>query len=65
MSDDPLYEQAKKIVITNQNAQAVLLQRMLTIGYIRADRLLEALEQNGVISKPDYKGYRSVLATDE
>lgn len=65
VSDDPLYEQAKKIVITNQKAQAVLLQRMLVIGYIRADNLLESLEQNGIISKPDYKGYRSVLATAE
>lgn len=65
VSDDPLYEQAKKIVITNQKAHAVLLQRMLVIGYIRADNLLESLEQNKIVSKPDCNGYRSVLATTE
>lgn len=65
MSDDPLYEKAKQIVITNQKAEAVMLQRMLVIGYIRAGRLLESLEHNGIVSAPDYKGKRSVLATPD
>ncbi len=47
--DDPLYEDAREIVIRNRKASASLLQRRLQIGYARAARLLDMLEAKGVI----------------
>ncbi|MCD6500437.1 DNA translocase FtsK [bacterium] len=46
---DPLYEEAKKTVIEYRKASASLLQRRLQIGYARAARLLDMLEENGVV----------------
>jgi len=47
--DDPLYEEAKKIVIEANKASASLLQRRLRVGYARAARLLDMLEEKGVV----------------
>ena len=47
--DDILYEKAKKIVIEAKKASASLLQRRLSIGYARAARLLDMLEENGIV----------------
>ncbi len=47
--DDPLYEEAYKTVIQAQKASASYLQRRLKIGYARAARLLDILEERGVI----------------
>jgi len=48
-SDDPLYEEAKKVVIEAKKASASLLQRRLKVGYARAARLLDILEARGVV----------------
>jgi S-DNA-T family DNA segregation ATPase FtsK/SpoIIIE len=48
-SDDPLYEEAKRVVIEAKKASASLLQRRLKIGYARAARLLDILEERGVV----------------
>jgi len=50
--EDPLYEEAKRIVIRHQRASASLLQRRLQIGYARAARLLDMLEQKGIVGPP-------------
>jgi len=50
---DSLYEQAKEIVILSNKASASLLQRKLQIGYPRAARLIDVLEQNGLIGPQD------------
>ena len=47
--EDPLYEDAKKIVIEARKASASLLQRKLRIGYARAARLIDMLEERGVV----------------
>jgi S-DNA-T family DNA segregation ATPase FtsK/SpoIIIE len=47
--EDPLYEEAKRIVIEAKKASASLLQRKLKIGYARAARLLDILEERGVV----------------
>ncbi len=47
--EDPLYEDAKKIVIESRKASASLLQRRLRIGYARAARLIDILEERGVV----------------
>jgi S-DNA-T family DNA segregation ATPase FtsK/SpoIIIE len=46
---DDLFEEAKQIVIESQKASASLLQRRLKIGYARAARLLDELEEAGIV----------------
>jgi len=46
---DPLYNEAYKLVVKTQKASATYLQRYLKIGYARAARLLDILEEKGVI----------------
>jgi S-DNA-T family DNA segregation ATPase FtsK/SpoIIIE len=48
-SDDELYGEAKKVVIQARKASASFLQRRLKVGYARAARLLDMLEERGVI----------------
>jgi S-DNA-T family DNA segregation ATPase FtsK/SpoIIIE len=59
--EDPLYEEAKKIVIEAQKASASLLQRRLRIGYARAARLLDILEEKGIIGPGEGAKPRRVL----
>jgi S-DNA-T family DNA segregation ATPase FtsK/SpoIIIE len=47
--EDPLYEEAKRLVIRSRKASASLLQRYLRIGYARAARLIDILEEKGVV----------------
>lgn len=46
---DPMYNKIKRFVILNQKASTSLIQRKFSIGYNRASRLIDALEDNGVI----------------
>ncbi|AGM24767.1 DNA translocase FtsK [Spiroplasma chrysopicola] len=46
---DPLYQEIKNFVILNQKASTSLIQRKFSIGYNRASRLMDTLEENGVI----------------
>ena len=48
-AEDPLYEEAKKIVTEAKKASASLLQRRLRLGYARAARLIDILEERGVV----------------
>lgn len=48
------YEEAKKIVIREQRASTPFLQRKLRIGYMKAARLLDMLEENGVVEKQEF-----------
>jgi recombination associated protein RdgC len=47
--DDPLYEQAKQIVLSNGKASISLVQRHLRVGYDRAAVLIELMERRGVV----------------
>ena len=47
--EDPLYEEAKSVVVEYRKASSSLLQRRLKIGYARAARLLDILEERGVV----------------
>lgn len=47
--EDPLYEEAKKVVIESKKASASLLQRRLRVGYARAARLIDIMEERGVV----------------
>jgi len=48
---DPLFEEAKKLVMNTQYASTSYLQRKLRIGYNRAARIMDELEENGIISE--------------
>jgi len=59
--DDELYDEAKEIVIHAGKASTSYLQRKLRIGYARAARLIDILEENGVIGPSDGSRPREVL----
>ncbi len=58
---DPLYDEAVNIVIETRRASISSVQRRLKIGYNRAARMIEAMEQAGVVSPPQSNGQREVL----
>jgi S-DNA-T family DNA segregation ATPase FtsK/SpoIIIE len=60
-SRDEIYEKAKEIVMTTGQASASFLQRRLRIGYPRAARLVEMMEQDGIVGAPSRDGRREVL----
>lgn len=59
---DPMYDQAVGIVLESRRASISLVQRHLRIGYNRAARLLEQMENAGLVSKMQSNGNREVLA---
>ena len=61
-SGDTLYDQAVAIVTRDNRASTSYVQRRLQIGYNRAARLIEEMEEQGVISAPNHAGKREVLA---
>jgi S-DNA-T family DNA segregation ATPase FtsK/SpoIIIE len=63
-SGDELYDKALAIVARERRATTSYIQRRLVIGYNRAARLIERMEDEGVISKPNHQGKREVLLPD-
>ncbi len=61
---DPLYDEAVRIVIETRRASISLVQRRLRIGYNRAARMMEVMEAAGIISAMDTNGSREVLVPD-
>lgn len=59
--DDPLYEEAVKVACQYDRASASLLQRKLSVGYARAARLLDQLEESGVVGPAVGSEPRDVL----
>ncbi len=59
--DDALFEQAAETVIRSGKASASLLQRRLRVGYARAARLLDLLEERGIVGPGDGARPRDVL----
>lgn len=60
-SGDPLFEQAKQLVIESQKASASMLQRRLSTGFNRATRIMEELEAAGIITPAEGTKPRKVL----
>jgi len=58
---DPLYEDAKNVVLNDKKTSISYLQRKLQIGYNRSARVIEQLESAGVLSAPNAKGIREIL----
>ena len=59
--DDDLYEEAKRIVVLHQSGSTSLLQRRLRVGYTRAGRLMDMLEEAGVVGPFTGSKARDVL----
>ncbi|MFA6409501.1 MAG: DNA translocase FtsK 4TM domain-containing protein [Gammaproteobacteria bacterium] len=60
-AQDPLYDQAVRIVIDSRRASISNVQRRLRIGYNRAARIIESMEKAGVVSSMESNGNRTVL----
>jgi len=60
-SDDELYEEAKAVVIEAQKASTSYLQRRLRLGYARAARLMDILQERGIVGPGDGAKPREVL----
>jgi len=63
-SDEPLYDEAVAFVLESRRASISSVQRKLRIGYNRAARLIEAMEDAGVVSAMNSNGSREVLVPD-
>lgn len=61
---DELYKQAVRVVVENQQASTSFLQRKMRIGYNRAARIMDELEDRGVISERDGSKPRQVLLNE-
>jgi S-DNA-T family DNA segregation ATPase FtsK/SpoIIIE len=59
---DPLFDEAVKIVTESRRASVSGVQRRLKIGYNRAARLVEEMERIGIVTAADERGNREVLA---
>ena len=60
-SGDDLYDQAVAVVAREGKASTSFIQRHLQIGYNRAARLIERMEAEGVVGKPNHVGKREIL----
>jgi S-DNA-T family DNA segregation ATPase FtsK/SpoIIIE len=60
--DDPLYDQAVRIVCETRLASVSMIQRRLQIGFNRASRLVERMERDGIVGAPNGSKPREVLA---
>ena len=59
--EDQQYRAAVQLVVESQKASTSWLQRQLRIGYNSAARLIERMEKDGIVGKPDHVGRREVL----
>lgn len=60
-ADDDMWHDAVRVVIENRKASTSLLQRRLRIGYGRAARLIETMEEQGIVGQADGSRPREVL----
>ena len=61
---DPLFKEAVKIVLVNGQASASHLQRRMSIGYARAGRLIDLMEEKGIIGPPQGSKPRDILVDE-
>jgi S-DNA-T family DNA segregation ATPase FtsK/SpoIIIE len=63
--DDPMYNQAARLVVASRKASASYIQRKLRLGYARSARLLDMMEQEGVVGPSQGSRGREVLVPPE
>ncbi len=62
---DPLFEEAAKLIVAHQQGSTSLIQRKLKLGYNRAGRLIDQLEAAGIVGPFEGSKAREVLVADE
>jgi S-DNA-T family DNA segregation ATPase FtsK/SpoIIIE len=62
--EDALYDQAVQIVLTDRKCSTSYIQRKLAIGYNKAARLVEQMEENGLVSPANHVGKREILVPE-
>ena len=62
---DELYQQAVQFVVESRRASASALQTKFQIGWNKAARFMDQMEQHGIVTVPDHKGRREVLASED
>lgn len=61
---DPLFKEAVKIVLTTNQASASNLQRRMSIGYARAGRIIDLMQEEGIIGPPQGSKPRDILVDE-
>ena len=64
-ADDPVYEEARRLVVKTRKASASFIQRRLRVGYNRAARLIELMESEGLVGPSQGSKAREVLVPPE
>jgi S-DNA-T family DNA segregation ATPase FtsK/SpoIIIE len=64
-ADDDLFEEAMRLVVLHQQASTSMLQRRLKVGYSRAARLLDLLEERGIVGPSEGAKGREVLVSEQ
>ena len=63
--EDALYDQAVQIVIQDRKCSTSYIQRKLAIGYNKAARLVEQMEDQGLVSSANHVGKREILVPEQ
>jgi S-DNA-T family DNA segregation ATPase FtsK/SpoIIIE len=63
--EDALYDQAVQIVIRDRKCSTSYIQRKLAVGYNKAARLVEQMEDNGLVSSANHVGKREILVPEQ
>jgi S-DNA-T family DNA segregation ATPase FtsK/SpoIIIE len=64
-SEDALYDQAVAIVVRDRKCSTSYIQRKLAIGYNKAARLVEQMEEEGVVTAANHVGKREILVPEQ
>jgi S-DNA-T family DNA segregation ATPase FtsK/SpoIIIE len=62
---DPMFDEAARLIVREQQGSTSLIQRKLSLGYNRAGRLMDQLEAAGIVGPPEGSKPRQVLIQDE
>jgi S-DNA-T family DNA segregation ATPase FtsK/SpoIIIE len=63
--EDALYDQAVQVVIKDRKCSTSYIQRKLAIGYNKAARLVEQMEEQGLVSTANHVGKREILVPEQ
>ena len=63
-ADDALYDQAVAIVAKDRKCSTSYIQRKLSVGYNKAAKLVEMMEEQGVVTQANHVGKREVLVPE-
>jgi DNA segregation ATPase FtsK/SpoIIIE, S-DNA-T family len=59
-----MYDEACSVVLRDRKVSTSYIQRRLQVGYNRAARIIERMEEEGLVSAPNHQGKREILVED-